>query len=171
MKKAVEGRRFAAFAAAVVVWVVDDRERILVLSSPRRPGIWEVVNGAMEAGESVLEAALRETREEAGAQVRVKPLGAFHVESFDYSSETQKMLSICYLVRYLGGDVQPGDDMQGSAHAWWTLAELAKQHERCVPPLDRPFLGQRAIEAFRAWRDQDVELQPGFSADPAASPR
>lgn len=162
MKKAVPGRRFAAFAAAVVVFVIDDRERLLVLSSPRRPGIWEVVNGAMESGESVLEAALRETREEAGPLVRARPLGAFHVESFDYSPETQKMLSICYLLRYLGGDVQPGDDMQGSAHAWWSLADLAEHRECCVPPLDRPFIATRALEAFRAWRDQEVDLQPGL---------
>lgn len=171
MKKAVEGRKFASFAAAVVVFVVDDQERLLVLSSPKRPGIWEVVNGAMEAGESVLEAALRETREEAGAGVRVMPLGCFHIESFDYNADTRGMLSICYLVRYVGGAVAPGDDMQGSQHAWWTLDELARHREWCVPPLNREFLGPRAIEVFRLWRTGGVELQPGVSVDPAGSPR
>jgi len=54
---AASGRRFAAFPAAVVVFVLDAEERLLLLSSPRRPGRWEVVNGAMDASETVLDAA------------------------------------------------------------------------------------------------------------------
>ena len=61
------GRVFATHPAAVVVAIVNEREELLLLESPRRPGWWEPVNGAVEAGETLLEAALREVREEAGA--------------------------------------------------------------------------------------------------------
>jgi hypothetical protein len=48
----VSGRRqFACSAAAVLGFIVDDQKRILLLSHPRRPGMWEVVNGALEAAE------------------------------------------------------------------------------------------------------------------------
>ena len=54
------GRRFATHPAAVVVPIVNTREELLLLESPRRPGWWEPVNGAVDAGETLLEAALRE---------------------------------------------------------------------------------------------------------------
>ena len=64
---ATSGRSFATFPAAVVVPIVNKREELLLLESQRRPGLWEPVNGAVEEGETLLEAALREVREEAGA--------------------------------------------------------------------------------------------------------
>jgi hypothetical protein len=41
-------RRFACSAAGVLAFIIDDQERILLLSHPQRPGMWEVVNGALE---------------------------------------------------------------------------------------------------------------------------
>jgi 8-oxo-dGTP pyrophosphatase MutT (NUDIX family) len=40
------------------------RGELLLLESPRRPGWWEPVNGAVDDGETLLEAALREVHEE-----------------------------------------------------------------------------------------------------------
>src|SRR6516165_2012795 len=62
---AASGRTFATFPAAVVVPIVNGREELLLLESQRRPGLWEPVNGAVEDDETLLEAALREVREEA----------------------------------------------------------------------------------------------------------
>jgi hypothetical protein len=58
----VRGRRFACSPAAVVALIVDDRERLLLLAPPRYGGAWGVVNGGLEAGETLLEGALREVR-------------------------------------------------------------------------------------------------------------
>lgn len=163
---AENGRVFATFPGAVIVFVVDDRERLLVFSSPRRPGWWEVINGAMEDGEAVLDAAMRELGEEGGAQLRARPLGVFHVESFDYDPTVRRMLSICYLMQYIGGPVEPGDDMEGSHVAWWTPGDVSAHLERCIPPLDHAFLAPRALECFRLWRDRDEVLQPRSSTFP-----
>ena len=57
---ALSGRSFATFPAAVVVPIVNRREELLLLESPHRPGWWEPVNGAVDEGETLLEAALRE---------------------------------------------------------------------------------------------------------------
>lgn len=50
------GRSFATFPAAVVVSIVNRQGELLLLESPRRPGWWEPVNGAVDDGETLLEA-------------------------------------------------------------------------------------------------------------------
>ena len=52
------------------------------MSPPQWPGRWEVVSGAVEAGETLLEAVLREIREELGERIRVRPLGVLHAYTF-----------------------------------------------------------------------------------------
>ncbi len=154
-------RRFACFPAAVVVFIVNEEEKILLLSHPKRQGWWEVVNGALEAGETILEGALRETREEAGPEVRVRPLGIFHAHSFHFDENVRYMLSLFCLMAYKGGLVQPGDDMAGSQFRWWSWQEISDEKLKIViPPPGQEWLLQRAIELYRLWKDQDVILQP-----------
>lgn len=98
----VRGRRFACSAAAVVGFIVDELERILLLSSHKRPGAWEVVNGGLEANETLLEGALREIREEVGPQVRVRPLGVIHALTFHYDENVPFMISVDFLFAYEG---------------------------------------------------------------------
>jgi CubicO group peptidase (beta-lactamase class C family) len=83
------------------VFVVNEQEEILLLAHPKRGGSWEVVNGALEAREPVAEGALRETYEEAGEEVCVRPLGAGHVSTFHYDDNVQYMLSVGYLMAYV----------------------------------------------------------------------
>lgn len=107
------GRRFALSAAAVLAFIVNNQRQFLMLKHPVRDG-WEVINGALDAGETILEGLHREIREEAGAQIQVRPLGTVHAYTFRYDSIVQHMLSIAYLLAYEGGTIQPGDDMAGS---------------------------------------------------------
>ena len=55
-------RPFATSAVAIQPIIVNEEGRILLLSSPYRnqPNHWQFVSGALEAEETVLEAALRE---------------------------------------------------------------------------------------------------------------
>ena len=153
------GRPFACSPAAVLVYIVDEAERFLMLRHPRRRG-WEVVNGALEAGETVLEAVLREVGEEAGPEVKVAPLGAVHVETFHYDEAVRYMLSISYVVAYQGGDVAPGDDMADSETAWFAVdALLDETLDVLVPPYHR-WLFPRALALYRLWKDEEVVLQP-----------
>ena len=61
----------------MVVPIVNRREELFLLESQRRPGLWEPVNGAVEDGETLLEAALREVREEVGPDCRFVPSASF----------------------------------------------------------------------------------------------
>jgi 8-oxo-dGTP pyrophosphatase MutT (NUDIX family) len=152
-------RRFACFPVAILAFVVNDAEELLLLAHPDRGGAWEVINGALEAGETVLEGALRETREEAGPDVQVRPLGTAHVSSFHYDDQVRYMISLSYLLAYEGGTVHPGDDMAGSEFAWWGLDDLMRDDvELLVPP--EKWVAARAVELYRLWRDSSEELQP-----------
>ena len=155
---ASNGRRFAGFAAAVLVFIVDpDTRRFLLLSSPTnrgRPG-WEIVNGGLEAGETVLEGVLREVAEEAGPDVEIRQLGTVHAWTYRYDDLVPHMISIAFVASYLGGDVVPGDDMAGMDVRWATIDEvraIAAAGEALIP--EEVWLFERALQCFDAWVDE-----------------
>lgn len=152
------GRLFACSPAAVLVYIIDEAERFLLLRHPQRDG-WEIVNGALDAGETVLDGALREAAEEAGASVRLRPLGAVHVQSFHYDANVRYMLSLMYLMVYERGTVQPGDDMAGSEARWFTVEELSDEELNVIVPPHSRWLFARARDLYRLWKDEDVLLQ------------
>jgi 8-oxo-dGTP pyrophosphatase MutT (NUDIX family) len=158
---ASSGRSFATFPAAVVVAIVNRREQLLLLESPRRPGWWEPVNGAVEDEETLLEAALREVREEAGGDLRVRPLGVVHASTFAYDARVRRMISVVYLMAHEGGEVLPGDDMSGSRVRWATVSAIESERLRLVPPLDEEWLRTRTLELFRLWEREPLVLLQG----------
>ena len=153
---ALSGRSFATFAAAVVVPIVNRREELLLLESQRRPGLWEPVNGAVDEGETLLEAALREVREEAGRDLRVRPLGVVHASTFAYDARVRRMISVVYLMAHEGGTPVAGDDMRGSRVRWATLSIIESDGLHLLAPLDQPWLRRRTVDLFRLW-----EPEPG----------
>ncbi len=145
------GRVYTTFPAAVVVPIVNARRELLLLENPRREGWWEPVNGGVDAGETLLDAALREVREEAGDDVRVRPLGVIHASTFAYDANVQRMISVVYLMAYEGGEPSPGDDMVGSRVRWASLQTIDSERLRLLPPMDQLWLRQRAIDLFELW--------------------
>ena len=145
------GRRFAGFAAAVLVFVVDG-DRVLLLRHPGRRRGWEIVNGGLEAGESLAEGALREVAEEAGPSVRLELLGTVHAETYHYDDEIPHMISTFFVGAYRGGAVSPGDDMAGSEVRWATLDEvraLSGAGEGLVPA--EVWMFERAFQLAALW--------------------
>ena len=153
-------RQFAASAVALQAIIVNQAEQVLLLSSPSRKQGWQVVSGALEAGESILAGTLREVQEELGPAIRVRPLGTVHAQTFYYDENVQFMISTFYLFEYQGGEIIPGDDMQGSEFRWWSLAEL-NPDELVFHVSTQPWMLQRGVELYRLWRNQpDRLLQP-----------
>jgi ADP-ribose pyrophosphatase YjhB (NUDIX family) len=160
-----KGRRFACSAVAVQAIIVDDDERVLLLSSPtrNRADEWQVISGSLEAAETVLEGVLREVSEEAGPQLRVRPLGVVHAHSFHFDAQVRYMIGIHYLLAYEGGEVQPGDDMHDAQYRWWTIEALTAANIRFHPSTHLWIL-QRAVALYRCWKDQPaVPLQPDLA--------
>lgn len=156
-------RRLACIPAAVLAIIVNEREEVLLLSHPKQHGGWQVINGALEAGETAMQGALRETYEEAGSAIQVRPLGTVHVSTFPYDEKVRYMLSIAFLFAYDGGEIEPGDDMAGSEYRWWSLEELfSKEVDLIIPPGEK-WVIKRAIDLYRLWNQgEDPVKQPGF---------
>jgi len=155
-------RIFACSAVAVQAIIVNTQEEILLLSSPTRnpDGAWQVVSGALDAQETVLEGVLREAREEIGPAVRLRPLGTVHVHTFHYDDKVQYVIGIYYLLAYEGGPVQPGDDMQGSQFRWWSLEALASEAVKLHIPRGHLWVLERGVGLYRLWQGQTaVDLE------------
>lgn len=160
-------RPFAASPVAVQAVIVNEQGQLLLLSSPHRnqPNQWQFVSGALDAEETVIEAALREAREEAGATIQLRPLGVIHAQTFHYDPKVRFFIGIYYLMAYEGGEIEPGDDMRDSAYRWWSAEELMEGMETAVitfhPSTNIPWLFPRAVELFHLWKNKvPVELQP-----------
>lgn len=167
-RTSLDGRRsFACFPAAVLVFIINERKEFLLLKHPRRNG-WEIVNGALEDGETVLAGALRETAEEAGPQVVVKPVGVVHVSSFHYDANAPFMISIGYVMSYLSGPIAPGDDMTGSEFRWAAVAEIGAGAFPVLVPPDKPWVFQRALEVHDLWNSRQDVLQTDITTTRAS---
>jgi glycosyltransferase involved in cell wall biosynthesis/ADP-ribose pyrophosphatase YjhB (NUDIX family) len=152
------GRSFACVPVALLVFVINEREEFLLLRHPQRSG-WEIVNGAMEAGETLADGAHREVSEEAGAAVRIRLLGPVHSQNFHYDQQVRYMLSLSFVAAYEGGEVVPGDDMRGSEAGWFDLATVEDASFPILVPPNLRWLFRRALALYRLWRDEAVVLQ------------
>jgi 8-oxo-dGTP pyrophosphatase MutT (NUDIX family) len=92
-------------------------------------GQWELPGGRVDVGESAVDAAVRETAEEAGVQVVVTGLlGIFtdpgHVIR-SRGGEVRQQFAVLFRARAVGG-VPRGDLHETSEAAWVTVAELSR---------------------------------------------
>lgn len=159
-------RSFDCFPVAVIVILVNDRDEILLMSHPRRKGLWEVINGSMQAGEDILAACKREMREEIGAAAIAEAVGIVHAFSFHYDVDVQHMLSIAYVMRYVGGEIIPGDDMNESIVQWASIADIENKKLNIIIPADCHWIFRRAVDMKNNWRIGEIDLQPTLQIRP-----
>jgi ADP-ribose pyrophosphatase YjhB (NUDIX family) len=155
-------RPFTTSAIALQAIIINKQEQILLLNSPTRNQGWQVISGALDAGETILDGVCREVAEEAGAEVQARPLGVVHAVTFHYDTAVQFMVGIYYLMAYEGGKIVPGDDMAGSEVRWWSLDELNDDSLHLHPTVQLWML-RRAIDLYRLWKDDPARpLQPNL---------
>ena len=107
----------AVVAPSVFVAARDGRERLLLVRR-RDSGAWELPGGRVEVGESVLDAAVRETVEESGVLDRVAGIvGLFtdpaHVIGIATGREVRRQFVVCLHAGAVRGRPVPdraGDD-------------------------------------------------------------
>lgn len=109
--------------AAVGVVVFRD-DHVLLVRRGRAPslGLWAVPGGAVEAGETLAQAAEREVREETGVFVKARdPVHAFDVIRRGRAGEIEHhYVVIDLLADYIGGEPVAGDD---AVEAAWVRFE------------------------------------------------
>ncbi len=149
-----DGRRtFACSAAAVLALVFDEQERLLLLAPPESPADWEVISGGMEADETVLEAALREVREETGPAFSVRPLATVHTSSFHYDDAVGRLISVAFVFAHEAGKVVASDDMAGAKVYWASLDEIESGKLKVVVPQQK-WMFRRALSLYRMLKDE-----------------
>lgn len=102
---------------------VMDGERILLVQRGRHPGrgMWAVPGGKVELGESLIDAARREVREETGLDIEVGPV-VWVGESIGPGQPPEWHFALIDFVgSVVGGHLTAGDDAAGAG--WFTLAE------------------------------------------------
>ena len=114
----------------VDVWIfrlVADEPQILMLRrAPGRvlPGLWQGVSGKIEDGERIVDAALREVREETGIQgAAIEGLYSLDfVASFLWDPSDAVMTSVYFALR-AGADVEPVLSHEHDDHRWLSIAD------------------------------------------------
>lgn len=133
--------------SAARVILVDDDSRVLVMrghdaGQPERSW-WFTVGGGIDAGETPVQAALRETREEAGIVLDAADLvGPVLTRTgiFEFFAETCRQYEVFYLARtpsavrttmdgWTAAERELLDEM-----AWLTAAQLREQPLEVFPP-------------------------------------
>lgn len=83
--------------AAACALVTNAAGEILLVRTHKRG--WELPGGQVEQGETLIEAAVRETQEEAGVAIKIKTLGTVD------SNLTRNLLIFGFLAAYISGEL------------------------------------------------------------------
>jgi ADP-ribose pyrophosphatase YjhB (NUDIX family) len=134
------------------VIVVNDQGEILMIRRTDNDN-WAVPGGGMDLGESITDAAVRETQEETGITCEVTGLvGIYtnprHVILYTSNGEVRQEFSIVFTARSVGGALRPSSE--SSEPQWVSPATVASlqmhpsMRQRIQHYLDKrpePFLG------------------------------
>ena len=116
------------------VFALDEQNRLLMLMRTDNL-MWGVPGGGIELGETVEEAARRETREETGFEIGEMTLfGIFSGEELYYkypNGDEVHNISIVYLTRDLRGEM----DINPEEHSGYQYFPLDALPENISPPL------------------------------------
>lgn len=126
------------------VLLLDRADRILLLKgrlpgAPKGPGSWFTVGGGVEAGETFVQAAAREIREETGIADAVLGPVVWVREGVMRMPEPM-LFKECYIVARCEG-AEPTREGWNALERdliddirWWTLGELVMTTDRVFPP-------------------------------------
>lgn len=115
--------------SAVIIVLTDDTGKLLVQERLKHPyyGFWGFPGGKIRWGETILQAAERELKEETGLSARLTYQGVYHEQVA--SHETQEILEdkIFHIVKGVSPNGNMLDVFEGGSNAWLSESEIAKK--------------------------------------------
>jgi len=125
--------------------ITNEKGELLLQKRSNTENIWGLPGGALEVGESIEEAAIREVKEETGLDIEVDYLiGVYSKYLFEYPNG-DKSQSICYLFK---GTILGGEFMLDNEETF-ALKFFAKDN---LPPL----FTEQHMDAIRDFFDGKV---------------
>ncbi|MCL2454596.1 MAG: NUDIX domain-containing protein [Micrococcales bacterium] len=155
----LSGRTLLVAAAYVVLRREDEVLLQRRAGTGYRDGHWAVVAGHVDPGESVVEAALREVREEAGVEVAADdlvPLTAVH-RYWPGAGVVEQRIDMFFTASRWAGQVRLTEPDKADAMGWYRLGALPEPvvpHERRV--LDALASGE-PLSPVLVWRTDTAE--------------
>jgi 8-oxo-dGTP diphosphatase len=114
------------FIVAACALVTNAAGEILMVRTRKRG--WEIPGGQVEQGETLTDAAVRETQEEAGVAIKIKAMGVVQ------SNLTRNLLVFSFLAEYISGELATSSE---TPEVRW-----AKRDE-VLPLITHPAIQQR----------------------------
>ncbi|WP_102691897.1 NUDIX domain-containing protein [Rummeliibacillus pycnus] len=103
-------KKIDELGAGVAVIIFNDENQVL-LQKRTDVGLWGIPSGHIEIGETVSEAAIREVKEEANLDIRIKKLIGIYSDPssqvFEYpNGQVVHFITTCFLAEITGGDLK-----------------------------------------------------------------
>jgi 8-oxo-dGDP phosphatase len=156
----------------VVVALVQESGRVLMVqeSKPRVAGTWNLPGGRVEPGESVVDAAVREVREESGLEIALTGL-LFVDQVLSDQDGGESRLRFVFMGEPRTRQVKTQADEHSLRAAWVARADVANLSLRSPTVLEMIELGGRAttllpLTSVRARRAELLvrPVEPGVEA-------
>jgi len=137
---------------SVNIIVTNDAGELLLIRRTDNDN-WAVPGGAIDLGESLTDAAIRETREETGIECEITGLSGIytdpgHVILYTSNGEVRQEFSVVLTARAIGGE--PATSSETSQVVWVPVHEVGDRQmdqsmrqriSRYLEGHDRPYLG------------------------------
>lgn len=117
---------FTSSSPCVSILPVKDGQVLLAKRAidPKR-GAWDSIGGFMKEGESVEAAALRETKEETGLNIKLTKSLGIYTDKYEYEGEVYETLNLYYVAEITDGEILPEEDV--SELVWFPIDKLPEK--------------------------------------------
>ena len=105
--------------------IINENNEVLLGKRAIDPskGMWDVIGGFLNNGESPESGAIREAKEEAGVVVEIEKFIGIFMDT--YGDSDYFTLNICYTAKIIDGELKAGDDIDELK--WFSANELPDQ--------------------------------------------
>ncbi len=121
--------------------IVNEKNEVLLIkrsATRNQNDYWSQPGGAVEFGETIKQAIIREIREEVNVKIRLISYLSYTEQIF--KKETQHWLAISYLARIISGNVKNLEPHKHSAVKWFPIDKLPKKLSKTTVDSTRAYL-------------------------------